>query len=162
MSRSIRDVRSPLAKPFGGTVAWPRMRAERGRLQGVALGLRARPLVRESTEALVVELPVVDKGLADGALALDEGEAQLRGCAQPAAVVRLRATGDVEVTPAPGRAVILAGGERAVARRGDAVRVTIPMEALVPPGAPGGPLPAAPTGLTVEGEIVAGNERARA
>lgn len=134
-----------------------------------APGLRARPLVRDSTEALVVELPagdrfafVIDKALPEGAVALEEGETQLRGCARAAAVVRLRASGDVEVTAAPGRAVILAGGERAVARQGDAVRVTIPMGALIPPGAPGGPLPAAPMGLTVEGVVVEGNERVRA
>jgi len=63
-------------------------------------GLRSRPVVRESTEALVLELPsgdrfafVIDKGPRDGAVALEAGETQLRGCAMAASVVRLRASG---------------------------------------------------------------------
>lgn len=96
-------------------------------------GLRARPVVRGSSEALVLELPngdrfafLLDKGASDGAVALEAGETQLRGCASAATVVRLRASGDIEVTPATGRNVILAGGTERIARRGDAVRVTIP------------------------------------
>ncbi len=91
-------------------------------------GLRARPVVRESTEALVIELPngdrfafILDKGAREGGVALEAGETQLRGCAAPACVVRLRASGDIEVTPADGRHVILACGSASVAREGDAV-----------------------------------------
>ena len=91
-------------------------------------GLRARPVVRGSSEALVLELPngdrfafIVDKGTSDGAVALEAGETQLRGCASAATVVRLRASGDIEITPATGRSVILAGGTAKVARVGDAV-----------------------------------------
>ncbi len=92
-------------------------------------GLRARPVVRSSTEALVVELPngdrfafLLDKEAREGAVALEAGETQLRGCAVPAAVVRIRASGDVEITPAEGCSVILAGGTERVARREGAVR----------------------------------------
>lgn len=91
-------------------------------------GIRARPVVRGATEALVIELPngdrfafVIDKGAKEGAVALEAGETQLRGCAVAASVVRLRASGDIEVTPAEGRNVVLAGGSERVARRNDAV-----------------------------------------
>ena len=91
-------------------------------------GLRARPVVRDTTEALVLELPngdrfafLLDKGAREGGVALEAGETQLRGCASAATVVRLRASGDIEVTPAEGRSVILAGGNARVARVGDAV-----------------------------------------
>lgn len=91
-------------------------------------GLRARPVMRGTTEALVIELPngdrfafIIDKGAREGGVALEAGETQLRGCASAATVVRLRASGDIEVTPADGRSVILARGGAHVAREGDAV-----------------------------------------
>lgn len=103
-----------------------------------APGLRTHPVVRASTEAIVFELPngdrfafVIDKGASEGAVALEAGETQLRGCAMAASVVRIRANGDIELTPAAGRNVtlnvsgagnvVLAGGTHAVAREGDAV-----------------------------------------
>ena len=127
-------------------------------------GLRTRPVVRGSTEALVVELPngdrfafVIDKGAKEGAVALEDGETQLRGCAMAAAVVRLRASGDIEVTPAEGRRVVLAGGTERVARVGDAVRVTIPVGAVAVM-TPGGPVAnAAP--IVADGVVTAGAER---
>ncbi len=131
------------------------------------VGLRARPVVRGSTEALVFELPngdrfafVIDKAAADGAVALEAGETQLRGCAMAASVVRLRASGDIEVTPAAGRHVVLAGGGARVAREGDGVRVTIPTGAIALMS-PSGPVSnTAP--IVVDGTITAGAERVRA
>lgn len=41
MSDGIRDIRSPLAKALGGSVAWTRVRVASGRLQHVAIGLRS-------------------------------------------------------------------------------------------------------------------------
>ncbi len=115
-------------------------------------GLRVRPAVRPTTEALVVELQtgdrlafVVDKSRRAGAVALDEGETQLRGDASPATVIRLLPSGDIEITPAPGRAVTIAGGTHHAAREGHAVSagtsmaawitaVTSAINALVGPG----------------------------
>lgn len=89
-------------------------------------GLRARPVVRDSTEALVLELPngerfafIVDKGAKDGAVALEAGETQLRGCATAASVVRLRASGDIDVVSAPGRMVRLQGATQPFVRGAD-------------------------------------------
>jgi hypothetical protein len=50
----------------------------------------------------------------------------------------------------------VAGGTHPAARRGHAVRVTIPTGALIPVGSPGGPLPAAP--LAVDGTITEGTD----
>lgn len=130
-------------------------------------GLRARPVVRESTEALVIELPngdrfafLLDKGAREGGVALEAGETQLRGCAAPACVVRLRASGDVEVTPAAGRNVILAGGAQRVAREGDSVQVTIPAGVVLVPSM-AGPVPS-PAPITLNGTVTAGATRVRA
>lgn len=55
--------------------------------------------------------------------------------------------GDVE-------SIAVNGGTHPAARRGHAVRVTMPVGALIPAGSPGGPLPAAP--LDLDGEITEG------
>ena len=130
-------------------------------------GLRARPVVRGATEALVVELPngdrfafIIDKGSKDGAVAVEAGETQLRGCASAATVVRLRASGDIEVTPAAGRSVILAGGTQRVARQGDGVQVTIPTGAVLV-SSPSGPV-TNPAPIVLTGTVTAGAARVRA
>lgn len=89
-------------------------------------GLRARPPVRGTTEALVLELPngdrfafVIDKGSKSGAVAVEAGETQLHGCATPASVVRLRASGDIDVVAAPGRVVRLQGATQPFVRGTD-------------------------------------------
>lgn len=89
-------------------------------------GLRARPVVRDTTEALVLELPsgdrfafIIDKGSKEGAVAVEAGETQLRGCASAATVVRLRASGDVDVVAAPGRLVRLQGATQPFVRGAD-------------------------------------------
>lgn len=101
-------------------------------------GLRARPPVRASSEALVLELPngdrfafLVDKGARTGAVACEDGETQLHGAANAATVIRLRASGDIEITPATGRNVILAGGTAKVAREGDAVAAASSMASWI-------------------------------
>ena len=43
MSDGFNDNRSPLAKALGGGIPWKRVRAERGRLVGVKLGVRYLP-----------------------------------------------------------------------------------------------------------------------
>ena len=130
-------------------------------------GLRARPVVRDTTEALVLELPngdrfafLLDKGAREGGVALEAGETQLRGCASAATVVRLRASGDVEVTPAEGRSVILAGGAQRVAREGDSVQVTIPTGAVLV-SSPSGPV-TNPAPIVLTGTVTAGAARVRA
>lgn len=84
------------------------------------LGLRVRPVQRGSLEAVVIErgdervaLFLVDKARATGAVEAEEGETQLHGLAEQSAVVRIRANGDVEITPKSGRKVLLGGGSLA-------------------------------------------------
>lgn len=78
------------------------------------LGLRVRPVQRESLEAVVVErgdervaLFLVDKARVTGAVEAEEGETQLHGLAEQSAVVRIRANGDLELIPKSGRKVYL-------------------------------------------------------
>jgi len=132
------------------------------------IGLHARAPVRSSSEALVLELPSgdrfafpIDKGSAEGAVAAEDGETQLWGAGNAAVVVRLLASGDIEITPAPGRNVILAGGSANVARAGDPVSVSIPIGAVLV-SSPGGPVPnPAPIPLT-GASITSGNPRVKA
>lgn len=90
-------------------------------------GLRAVPVPRAETEALVIELAngerlalVIDKRRDAGAVVPEAGETQVHCLAQPASVIRWRASGDIEVTPLAGRNVILAGGSTPVAKEGSA------------------------------------------
>lgn len=91
-------------------------------------GLRAVPLPRAETEALVIELAngerlalVIDKKRDGGAVVPEAGETLVHSLAQPASVIRWRASGDIEVTPLEGRNVVLAGGTLDVARKTDTV-----------------------------------------
>lgn len=91
-------------------------------------GLRAVPVPRAETEALVIELAngerlalVIDKKRDGGAVVPEAGETQVHGLAQPAAVIRWRASGKIEVTPLAGQDLVLAGGSLEVARRTDPV-----------------------------------------
>lgn len=89
------------------------------------LGLRARPVVANSTEALVIELPnggrialVIDKGL--GGAVPAEGETQLHGQAAPDANITIKANGDIQITPKAGRQILLGdGATKKVNREGD-------------------------------------------
>lgn len=81
------------------------------------MGLRARPFVRATTEAMVLELPnggriafVIDKARDAGAVEPEAGETQLHGLAAQSAVVRIRASGAIEITAASGQMVTLQGG----------------------------------------------------
>lgn len=134
------------------------------------IGLHARAPVRSSSEALVLELPSgdrfafpLDKGSAEGAVEAEEGETQLYGAGNAAVVVRLRADGDIEITPAAGRSVILAGGTANVARAGDPVSVSIPIGAvMIPHPTTGLPVPN-PTPIPLTGAtITSGNPRVKA
>lgn len=80
-------------------------------------GLRARPLVRPTSEALVVELPngerialYVDKARLAGGVEPESGGVALVGDAAPATTIYLRASGAIEITAAAGQAVTLQGG----------------------------------------------------
>ena len=91
-------------------------------------GLRAVPVPRAETEALVIELAngervalLIDKKRDGGAVIPEAGETQVHSLAQPAAVIRVRASGRIEVTPLAGQDVVLAGGSLEVARRTDPV-----------------------------------------
>lgn len=93
------------------------------------LGLRVRPVQRGSLEAVVLErgdervaLVLVDKLRASGAVEAEEGETQLHGLAEQSAVVRIRASGDIEITPKSGRQVLLnttSAAGKVVARKDD-------------------------------------------
>lgn len=90
------------------------------------LGLLARPKITKTLEALVLRtgdqdivLALVDKG-GDPISGLEEDEVRLHGLKERSAVIRIRANGDIEITPKAGRDVILAGGAAKVARVGDA------------------------------------------
>lgn len=85
------------------------------------LGLRTRPVVARSTEALVIELPngervafVCDKGLSS--TPPEEGETQLHGLKETSAVVRIRASGAIEITAKSGQRVDLQGASQAFVR----------------------------------------------
>mgnify|MGYP006921362956 FL=1 len=132
-------------------------------------GLRANPVVRAKSEALVFELPngqriafYVDKTRQEGGLEPETGGVALVGDAAPAAAVYLRANGDVEVTPAAGRNVILAGGTLDAARKTDAVSVTFTTDQIATLTAPsgGGPVTGGP--LTLTGTVDGGNPRVKA
>lgn len=129
-------------------------------------GLRTRPVVRASTEAVVLELEngdrfafVIDKHKDAGAVPTEAGETQLRGCAKPAAVVRLRASGAIQVVAAPGQHVeltvsdgghvVLNGGSLDVARATDPVTPSAGLLATLSAivgvlNAPAGPVVSAP------------------
>lgn len=132
-------------------------------------GVRANPVIRPTSEALVFELPngqrvafYVDKVRQEGGLEPETGGVALVGDAAPAAAVYLRANGDVEVTPAAGRNVILAGGTLDAARKTDAVSVTFTAEQIATLLAPsgGGALTGGP--ITLTGTIGGGNPRVKA
>lgn len=94
------------------------------------LGLRVRPVApdpaRGTLEAFVVEQPngdrvavvLVDKATQAGDVQPAAGETLLHGLAERSAVVHIRASGDIELTPKAGRNVILAGGSTPVAKEG--------------------------------------------
>lgn len=92
-------------------------------------GLRAVPVPRAETEALVIELAngerlalLIDKARDAGAVVPEAGETQVHSLAQPAAVIRVRASGRIEITPLAGQDVVLgADGSLEVARRTDPV-----------------------------------------
>lgn len=91
-------------------------------------GLRAVPVPRASTEALVIELAngermalVIDKRRDASAPVPEAGETQVHSLAEPAAVIRWRASGAIEITPLAGQNVVLADGTLDVARRTDPV-----------------------------------------
>lgn len=134
-------------------------------------GLIARPELTATTEAAVVmrgdelvAVVLIDKGAT--AQTPEAGEVRLHGvaAASATAVVRIRANGDVEVTAASGRDVIVNGGTLKVARVTDPVNVGtitatcggVPVTFIVTPidasGAPGTPSTPGPT-ATLSGVI---------
>lgn len=111
-------------------------------------GLRANPVLRATTEGVAVEvgdervvLVIVDKSRQIGSVEPETGGTTLHGLAEQSAVVYIRANGDIEITPATGRNVILAGGTLAAARTTDQVQVTIPMGAVIIAASGGTPNP---------------------
>lgn len=88
-------------------------------------GVRANPVIRPTSEALVVELPngqrlafYVDKVRQTG-VEPESGGVALVGDAAPTAAVYLRATGAVEITAASGQSVTLQGGVQPFVRGTD-------------------------------------------
>lgn len=80
------------------------------------LGLVARPAISSETEAViardgsdVVALAIVDKSLArlDSDPSLEEGETRLYGAQEPAAIVRIKANGDIVILPKSGQKIYL-------------------------------------------------------
>jgi len=149
------QLRGPGGQPEDAAEAWQPM------------GLRARPVVRATTEAMVLELPnggrialVIDKARDEGAVEPEAGGVSLAGLADPSATVYIRANGDVEITPAAGRNVILAGGTLDAARKTDAVSVTLSAEQIGQISAPNGPCTGGP--ITLTGTVTGGNPRVKA
>lgn len=136
-------------------------------------GLRARPTVTSTLEALVVEMPngdrvaafLVDKARAEGTVEPEAGETQLHGLADPGARVRLRADGSVDLHS--GVQIRLGeGASKKVARVGDTVRVTIPAGTTFTGTIAGSPPTAATFTTTApvvcNGEIITGSDIVRA
>lgn len=126
------------------------------------MGLRVRPVRRDSLEGLAVDwgdrrvvLWLVDKSRQTGAVEPEEGGTVLHSLGAEAAHVYLRANGDIEITPASGRNVVLAGGSLGVARSSDAVQTTLDALAAggltAPPG--GGPCILTAGPVTLSGTI---------
>jgi hypothetical protein len=126
------------------------------------LGLRVRPVLRDSLEAFAVEygdervaLFLVDKGRRTGAVEPEAGGATLHGLAEESAVVYIRASGAIEITPKAGQNVVLAGGVLSAARTTDAVQTVIDAVAAggitAPPG--GGPCTLTAGDVTLSGTI---------
>ena len=141
------------------------------------MGLRTNPVVRASTEAMVFELPnggrialLIDKARDEGAVEAESGETQLHGLAAQSAVVRIRANGDIEISAASGRNVVVnAAGAGEVRLNGSALTVaadTDPVDlgtwafvpgtggaslSYTPPS--GAPTPITPAGTPVAGKI---------
>lgn len=95
------------------------------------LGVRAKPVVREGTEAAVFELAngqrvciLVDKTRDTGAVEPADGEVVLGGLAAPAAVVHIKADGSIEITSAgSGHVTVTANGTGEVRLNGADVKV---------------------------------------
>ena len=126
------------------------------------IGLRAHPVVRDSLEAFAVTrgderiaLFLVDKGRRAGGVEPEAGGLVLHGLAEESAVIYIRASGDIEITPKTGRDVVLAGGSLNAARSSDAVQVTLDVTAVggitAPPG--GGPCTLTTGAVTLSGSI---------
>ena len=161
----VVQLQGPGARPIPGDAveAWQPM------------GLRAHPVIRSTTEALVIELPngeriafKIDKGRDEGGVEAEAGETQLHGLSAQSAVVRIRANGDVEISPATGRNLVLAGGTLDAARATDPVTADAVLAAwigLVTAAvnvlAPGAITPAQVPGATI-GTITSGNPRVKA
>lgn len=132
------------------------------------LGLMAIPVQTATLEGYalrrgdeVVVNVIVDKGGA--AQTVETGETRLYGVgsSNAAATVRIRANGDIEVTPAAGRSVILAGGTLKNARVTDPLNVGTLVATAGPypvlftyvPGVAGPTPPAPPGGVALTGVI---------
>lgn len=94
------------------------------------LGFRVRPVAPDpdgSLEAFVIEqsngdrlaVMLVDKAQHAGDVSPEAGGVVVHGLAERSAVVYIRASGDIEITPKGGRRVILAGGEQPYVRGTD-------------------------------------------
>lgn len=109
------------------------------------MGLRVRPVQRSTLEGLSVDwgdrrvvLFLVDKARQTGAVEPEEGGTVLHSLGAEAAHIYLRANGDIEITPASGRNIILAGGSLGVARSSDAVQTSLDAAAVAGIVAPAG------------------------
>lgn len=94
------------------------------------LGVMASPEIATTTEALalrrgdeLIAVVVIDKGAASQNVEAGETRLYGAGYSNATATVRIMAAGDVRVTPATSRDVVLAGGTLEVARRTDPVSI---------------------------------------
>lgn len=107
------------------------------------LGFRVRPVAPDpdngSLEAFVLEqsngdrlaVMLVDKAQHPGDVSPEAGGVVVHGLAERSAVIYVRASGDIELTPKAGRSVILAGGSARAAREGHAVAPSAEMTAWI-------------------------------
>jgi hypothetical protein len=92
------------------------------------LGFASRPYLSDDTECIgirrgdeILALVILDKSLS--AQDLEEGETRMYGAREPSAVMRIRATGKIEVTAKSGQDIVLNGGTLKVARVSDLLKV---------------------------------------
>ena len=94
------------------------------------LGLMSRPIAGAHTEAVVIDVRDGDEQIAivmidksGAAQNVEEGESRLYSPAEGTCVIRLRASGKIEITAKSGQDVVVNGGTLKIARDSDPVRV---------------------------------------
>ncbi len=128
------------------------------------VGFVARPPITPTLEALIerdgddfVVLCFADK--TDTLHDVEEGASEVYSPKEPSCRIRMRASGDIEITAKSGQNIILNGGTKSIGRVDDQVQVTIPAGTFLT-AASGGVMNA--SAVTVTGKINAGANNVKA